>query len=283
MAASDGLKIHIPPDSNPANIRQLITVLSETPETVFESGKEMSEYLEERGVGGRSEIRTTAKEMGIITETHDGLQITPLGLALARVRDDARGDLLHLLLYGGWHEADPKRFLQSWAYRHCCNRYWAEEVIELNSAYIERQVAETVDEAANAFASEGDFQASSFGRKSLNGAHNWLRGLNPAVLEKAGGVETFRRRAFCPPELLLLALGWMLRDEQSVTEVDVLLSRDKREALCRVCLLAPESLDRALDWMMPIFPEVIEPGTKAGFYGRFVRLHKRPTMEDVIR
>src|SRR5882672_10073960 len=179
MAASDGLKIHIPPDSNPTNIKQLIASLSELPNNVYETGKELSEYLEERGVGNRSEIRTTAKEMGILAENSDGLQITRLGLALARVRDDARGDLLHLLLYSGWRESEPTGFMQSWAYRHCCLRYWLEEKVELTTDYIDRQIAETVDEAATAFANLGDFQASSFSRKSLNGAHNWLRGLNP--------------------------------------------------------------------------------------------------------
>ena len=243
----------------------------------------MSDYLEERGVGNRSEIRTTAKEINVLMETSQGLQITPLGLALAQVRDDARGDLLHLLLFTGWNENEPTAFMQSWAYRQCCLRYWSEEKVELTTAYIDRQVAETVDEAATAFASLGDFQASSFSRKSLNGAHNWLRGLNPAVVEKSDGIEVFRRRSFCPPELLLLALGWLLRDELAVTEVDVLLSREKREQLCQICLLEPQALDRALDWMMPIFPNVIEPGTKAGFYGRFVRLRKLPTVEDVIR
>jgi len=35
--------------------------------------------------------------------------------------------------------------------------------------------------------------------------------------------------------------------------------------------------------MIPIFPQVIAPGTTAGFYGRFVRLHKLPQLADVIR
>ena len=75
----------------------------------------------------------------------------------------------------------------------------------------------------------------------------------------------------------------MLRDEVDATGVDILLSREKRDAICKVCLLDPHALDRALDWMLPIFPNVIALGTSAGFYGRFIRLYKLPTLEDIIR
>lgn len=48
-----------------------------------------------------------------------------------------------------------------------------------------------------------------------------------------------------------------------------------------ICLLEPAALDRALDWMLPLSPQVIEPGTRAGVYGRFVRLRKMPKLSDL--
>ncbi len=51
--------------------------------------------------------------------------------------------------------------------------------------------------------------------------------------------------------------------------------------LSRACLLEPTALDRALDWMLPLYPQVIEPGTHAGVYGRFVRLRKMPELSDL--
>jgi len=59
----------------------------------------------------------------------------------------------------------------------------------------------------------------------------------------------------------------------------MLLTPERREMLYRICLLEP-ALDRALDWMLPLYPQVI-PGTRAGIYGRFVRLHKLPELSDL--
>ena len=52
----------------------------------------------------------------------------------------------------------------------------------------------------------------------------------------------------------------------------------RREAICRLCLLEPATLDRALDRTIPAFPAFIEPGTRTGAYGRFVRLKSVPTI-----
>src|SRR5690606_18800276 len=118
----------------------------------------------------------------------------------------------------------------------------------------------------------------------LTGAHKWMEALQPEVLEKSGReYRRFTRREFCPPELLIMAIGYILRDDPDATELDILLTPERRDALCQICLLEPSALDRALDWALPAFPTVISPGTTAGYYGRFVRLHKRPTFEDLIR
>jgi hypothetical protein len=150
----------------------------------------------------------------------------------------------------------------------------------LDSDNVVRRVEEARNDAEAAFAEMGlsELDPASFGPKSLAAIHKWLSALDPPVIEN----DVFTRRSFCPPELLLLALGWVVGRE-GLPETDVLLSRETRDAVCRVCLLEPTAFDRALDWMIPIFPRVIAPGTTAGFYGRFVRLHKLPELSDVIR
>jgi len=82
--------------------------------------------------------------------------------------------------------------------------------------------------------------------------------------------------------LLLLALGYVAQQTEAEIGIDLLLTPERREMLCHVCLLEPAALDRALDWMLPLYPQVIEPGTRAGVYGRFVRLHKMPELSDLI-
>ncbi len=288
MAATK-LAIHVLPDSNPLNVSELIARLSADTELSFPSSKELVEFLREEGVNASDFLQATSTSMHILEKTVDGIRLSSDGQALAHIREDVRGDLLHFLIYTGWNGSQPLEFLQSWGYRNCCDRYWYAGDVQLTNDYLGRQVEETITEARESFLALGitEFDDISFSRRSLTGAHKWLLSLQPPVLfpntSDFKGDRVFRRRDFCPPELLALALGWVLRDETAIIGIDILLTREKREALCKVCLLAPESLDRALDWAIPTFPALLAPGTSAGFYGRFVRLHKIPTLEDVIR
>lgn len=282
------LNIHIQPDANPDNITRTIHVLASEAALSFPTQTELLEFLTEQNIGSRVELPSTATSMGILQKTDGAIHLSPSGQALARIREDVRGDLFHFLMYSGWDARRPLDFLQSWGYRNCCDRYWSAGEVQLTSTYLDRQVEETINGARTAFDALNvtEFDEISFSRKSLTGAHKWMLALQPQVLypNTAEAKErTFRRRDFCPPELVVLALAWILRDESTITGVDILLTPEKREALCKVCLLSPESLDRVLDWAIPTFPALLSPGTSAGFYGRFIRLRKVPTLEDMIR
>lgn len=280
--ASIKLSVHIPPDSNPVNINGLLTELAKNSELIFESPSDLMDFLLEQGIGSRTEIQSTATSMGILKRTTDGIRLSPDGLALAQTREDVRRDLFHFLMYTGWSEHQPTEFLQSWAYRQVCDQYWALGTVELNSSYLDRHVGEIISLAHDTFAemNVGAFDEISFSRKSITGAHNWLKAVNPPVIENK---EVFKRRAFCPPELLIMVIGYVLRNEDNITGIDILLTPEKRDAICRVCLLEPDAFDRALDWAIPIFSSVISPGTTAGFYGRFIRLNRLPSLRDVVR
>ena len=279
--ASTNLAIHISPDANPVSILALIDVLAQHKSTVWPTVQELLEFAEAQGVGSRTEIQFTATQLGLLERTEKGIGISPQGLALSAIKEEVRGDILHFLMYTRWQEKAPLVFLPSWSYKTGCDTYWRAGRIDLTSQFLDRQVEEIINIAEATFTELGvrQFEKISFSRKSLHGLHRWLEALQPPVLEE----NTFSRRAFCPPELLLLAIGYAVQDEDAAVEMDILLSRQKREAICRLCLLEPEALDRALDWMLPIFPHVISPGTSAGFYGRFIRLHKLPTLADVVR
>jgi hypothetical protein len=278
------LAIHIPPDANPTNISQVIRLLGKSPDQTYGKASELTSLFEEQGIGSRGEIQSTAMGMQLLEKTGTGISISPIGIALSNVREDVLGDLLHFLMFSRWAEATPTVFLQSWTYRQICIKYWTLGRVDLTEAFLDALIGEILENTPQVFADLSSVDDGvSFGRKSLSGAHNWLRGIQPPVLEKSGKGDVFNRRSFCPPELLLMGLQWVLRDEQDIVGIDILLTREKREAICQVCLLEPDALDRALDWMLPIFPNVISPGTSAGFYGRFVRFHKVPTFEDIVR
>lgn len=282
--ASIRLAIHIPPDSNPENIAQLINILAQDTNLVFQTASELMEFLQENGIGSRSEIHITADEMGIIEKKPNQVKLSSIGCNLSRIREEARPDLFHYLMYTGWSEHKPTHFLQSWAYQRICNQYWEMGDVDI-SANTKRLVEEITNEAGNYFTGlVEDFSEISFSSKSINGAHKWLDSINPQVLEKSGKeYRRFKRREFCPPELLIMAIGYILRDDPDATNIDILLSKDKRDKICQLCLLEPTALERTLDWTLPIYPSIIKAGTTAGYYGRFIRLLKHPTLEDLIR
>lgn len=63
--------------------------------------------------------------------------------------------------------------------------------------------------------------------------------------------------------------------------IDLLLTPDRRDAICRLCLLEPAALDKTLNWMLPLYPHIVVPGTTGGTYGRFLRFLRWPTLADL--
>ena len=104
------------------------------------------------------------------------------------------------------------------------------------------------------------------------------RDLDPMVIVK----DVFRRRQTCSAELIALALGRAAREAGIGAGNDLLLSQERREAICRICLLEPGYLDRLLDWAIPRFPALLAPGMRGGSYGRSVRLLRIPAVEDLV-
>lgn len=277
--AGPRIAIHIPTDANPTNVAATNELLTKEPGLTFRNNTALTARLTAEGIGNRSEIAATALDLCLLHKTEGGISISETGLAWSRAREAIRGDLLHFLFFSRWTPELPLEFLKSWSYRQICLIYWKEASVDLTTAYIARTVEEVKTRAEMLVEGVGDLDDTSFGPRSIRGAHNWLSALTPPVLENS----TFTRRTFCPPELLVLAFGYALREEEGVTEFDILLTPDRRAAICQVCLLDPDYLDKTLDWAMSVFPDLISPGTSAGFYGRFVRLHKLPSIEDVVR
>lgn len=282
--AANKLSIHIPHDTSaaPETMLVLIDELSRNSDKSFETSKSLQDYLmETRGTPNRSELVAAARNLGILHDSKEGLRITKLGISISKIRGDTQKDLLHFLFYSGWSDHMPKNFLPSWAYRYICNTYWEKGQIHLDNDYLDQQVGETINVAHSTFSqlNVGEFDEIAFSRQSIRGAHNWLEALNPPVIED----KIFRRRSFCPPELLLMAIGFALKGEDNSIGVDILLTPEKRDLINRICLLEPDAFDRVLDWTMPIFANLIAPGTMAGFYGRFIRLNRIPTLGDMVR
>lgn len=224
---------------------------------------------------------TRLRQLGLI----DHSEITILGneaLAICRRKPDLWGDLGHFLHYTLWESDEGKQYGLSWTYRQFTDAAWNLGTFELTSEIRETITSSLINQAElepNIDLASFKKQAASISKDSLSGVVSWLAALVPPVVhEKA----KFQRRNFCPPELLLLAIAHTARVSEADLNIDLLLTPPRREAICRLCVLEPAALDKTLNWMLPLYPQIVQPGTTAGTYGRFLRFLKWPTLADLL-
>lgn len=221
-----------------------------------------------------------ARELGLITETRSITESGQHILAIYERKPALWGDLGHFLHYTLWDEEVPNKAAFSWLYREYTNYLWSNDGFKLGKSQLLNPLCLTFNsqiEESELFQPYLD-DSPSLSPDSLAGVKHWLDAVTPAVIES----NVFTRRVFCPPELLLLAIGWAFRHEPAAIDTPLLLSHSRRETICRLCLLDPKYFERALDWLVPRFPKVIQNEDQAGFYGRTIRLRKRPSLEDLI-
>jgi len=270
----------VPTDATPQTTVDLIYALTRDGSPVkFDTSKEMLDFASSVGISTRSEIQTFATYLGLLEKNDTGIGLSESGRAFSQIHGDAQADVLHVLMYIGWSETAPLNFLPSWAYRRCCDTYWDAGGFEISSAFLDHLVEGTTSVARETFSdTDAAVDEVSFSRKSLSGIHKWLEPLNPPVLIE----KRFKRRNFCPPAALSLALGWVIRDLRAIEDSDILLTPQKQEALCRICLLEPIALNRALDWAIVSYPNLYSQAARSGVFGRTIRLKHRPTLQDFI-
>jgi hypothetical protein len=257
-----------------------------TPERTFEVLQALAEGIPFDHVIQFDRQVGRLRKLGLVEGIGNDLQLTPMANELLRITDAKPQlvfDLMHYSHYTLWTQAEPLVNAFAWTYQALCCQLFEQGERGLESQYLESTVTRLIggiresSHFAHAVAAETKKGAISLSTDSLNGVLHWLRPLRPPVIEG----DTFTRRHFCPPELLLLALGHAAQQTEAEIGIDLLLTTERRDLLCRVCLLDPAALDRVLDWMLPLYPEVVEPGTRTGAYGRFVQLRKMPELNDL--
>lgn len=223
---------------------------------------------------------TRLKKLGLLQNK----ELSPIGetiFTLCERKPDLWGELLHFCHYTLWQPQYSSKNGFSWTYRTFVNHIWDENSLQINVEALEPIVSSLInriDIEPYFDVEETQKAAVSLSWRSLKGVCNWLDGLAPPVIEN----DYFTRRYFCPPELTLLAVGWVAQQTEGELGIDFLLTPQRREMICKVCLLDPAALDRVLDWTLPLYPKVMVAGTSAGVYGRFLRLLKWPEMKDLI-
>ncbi len=229
---------------------------------------------------------TMAQRLGLAEDTKEGFRLTHTADGLLAKRDAVQYDLLHALFYTAWKSEEPAEFGRSWFYRAFCNTLWNEQHIKLDRATRSMLTEQLMHEIQVAFQDIPNFSSKklSISIKSMDGAKEWLSHLQPFVLNLDDKqVLEFKPRQACSAELFLFAFSHIDMSSNTEIGVDLLLSPQWRNAICRLCLLDPLQFDRMLDWTLPLFPQYISQGTRSGSYGRFVRLKQLVQIEDVVQ
>jgi hypothetical protein len=282
MAATkpDKLTFHVAQEASPDHLIPILETLNTVPAPGPSDSAALYEMVQARygmETTPRPEPITLAVDLGLITRS-SGLQLTPRGRAVVKLRPPRQADVLHYLLYTAWDSATPELLSDLWSYRTVCDELWTRQEGDLNGLS-KTLVEDVINRSQIVFDGVPGYNANdvSFSGKSVRGVRKWLEALSPPVLDG----QRFIRRSTCSDRLLILAIGYMHRSTEAELGVDLLLTAERRTAICKVALLDPATLDRLLDWIIPIYPRFLVAGTRTGSYGRFLRLLEIPTVEDV--
>ncbi|SRR6266851_764346 len=280
------LVFHFPVAAEPTKVLKTLRTLLYADEPIL-TATELDELTFEQNTDTNrfGEARSLAETpLGLINATKAGIVLTSRARIILQKREAIQYDLLHYLFSTAWSVESPAQHTRSWFYRVLCERLWAmqEVIVDLETR---RTLTQEIDGQLRLdFQGVPAFSESiSLGSQTMDGALEWLRRLSPAVME-ASEKRTWRfhRRAFCSPELFLLALCRSYQLSGAELSMDVLISPRRREETCRLCLLDPLQFDRMLDLTLPIYARFINPGTRSGSYGRFMRFQHFAILEDLV-
>jgi hypothetical protein len=225
------------------------------------------------------------RQLGLLTPKGEA-KLTENGYELLRIgsrRLEVVWDLLHFLHFVRWKPSNPTEDTMFFTYVEYCNLLYSKREVDL-AAQREILAAEMTSHITSSpyFADELSKLAKgavSLSVNSLSGVEHWLEKLTPEAIVN----KKFALRHYCSPELLLMALGYVTVTTDSQLEIEQPLSEDRRDMLCSICLIDESALDQMLDWLFPEYPDWVQPGTRTGTYGRFVRVMQLPSLKDLLR
>lgn len=206
------------------------------------------------------------------------IKLTERGYIASRIASehlDLFADVIHYLYYSTWDNNHETKNCFSWSYRFVCDYLWERSHFTIDSKALASQLASEAELRFHV----GDVSVSA---NSINGVLVWLDVLNPGVisLDTATQHRTFSQRHFCPPELLVCSLDLIYREQRLDYGTNLLLSDERRDQICRTCLLNPLGFERVLDYAIAQF-DFLEKGIGGG-WGRYLTLKKAPQLEDFV-
>ncbi|GCE49987.1 hypothetical protein EI42_01726 [Thermosporothrix hazakensis] len=282
---SSGLVFHFPVAATPTKIPKLLRVLLHA-QTPIRRAKDLDKiaFAEYSDTNRFNEARKLAEEvLGLIEVTQEGLMLTSDAHILLKMQEPVLYDVLHYLFYTAWRPEVPMRQARSWFYRTFCDRLWSMQDVILDKGMCQMLTQEMDGQIREEFQKVPGFSEKvSIGIQTVDGAREWLRHLQPPVIERESRrEERFHRRTTCSTELFLLALSYCYRVSAIQPGMDMLVSAQRRDVICRLCLLEPRQFDRVLDRTMSIYPQLLCRGEKSRTPERSIRLHRFVTLDDL--
>lgn len=222
----------------------------------------------------RLEALVTARDLGLVHQNRNAL--TEQGEVIAQLelhKPDLFVDIVHGLLYDLWDTRQKGEKCFSWSYRALCRILWEGGDQRLATR---RELASQIEAQARSAFSRPDVV---FSPKSIGGALLWLCELNPTVLSE--DEARFSRRDFCPPELFIMAIDFVYRDQDIEYGVNLLLSDRNLTAICQYCLLDTERFERVLEYAVAQF-DYLHKGVGGG-WGQYLVLDRASELESFAR
>ncbi len=221
----------------------------------------------------RLEALMTARDLGLIEKSYNKLtEQGQLILNIEMYKPSVFAEIMHGLLFSCWESQKPTINCFSWSYRTLCQILWSTGSIEISNR---RELASKIETQAREYFNHSNITFSS---KSIGGAFLWLEVLEPNIIEQA--TNRFSRRAFCSPELFIMAINFVYEESHIDYGANLLLTDANKEFVCQMCLLEPGSFDRVLEYAIAQFG-FLERGIGGG-WGEYVTLHRQPELRDFI-
>lgn len=214
----------------------------------------------------------SARDLGIIDL--NSLCLTQLGLemlTLLELKPTVYKELMHLFHYFLWTPSRQTENCFSWSYKTTCDMLWEDGHQQIDRPQIVSDVCEL---AINNFKTS----RVSFSKDSVRGILQWLYELDPSVLDE--GAKTFNRRTFCPPEIIAFSVDYLYQAERIEYQTNLLIDTEKREMICKACLLEPTAFDTVLDWATGQY-DFLQKRTGGG-WGTHILLTRKPRVKDFI-
>ncbi len=261
-------------NANPDDMRALLWVLNE--QSGLSSIQEIVSIAEKKGfrINDRKRLESlaTAKDLGLVDENE--YRLTEIGDSLVRIdqnKPDLFSEIIHGLQYSLWSEEFPSKFGFSWSYRTICDMLWDFNIPGVTDT---RQIASEVESRIRTSLGLSDVP---FSIKSVGGAFLWINSLAPSVIDQIK--KGFRRRLFCSPELIVMAVDYLYQKQKMEYQSSLLLTEEKKDSICRFCLLDVDGFERVLSYAVQQYA-FFEKGIGGG-WGRFLTLKHHPTLKEL--